>query len=254
MHDYIYKRKVRNRADLSAAGPLLERAVEHRRRDDFFSRLSPHLRFLRDHARRELRMLEQNGTLHRRELTVDDLLDDVMILAWERFVDRPRHLSLDLWLTNLLHETLERWIKQEPRPHVSLQADAREFLPDQAFREGEEEPWVELLGDEEHLRLEDLIPDAEGTEAWERLDADEQRDRLLSLIGELPPAQRQAFLLYALENYETAEIAMLQGRPESQVKADIKTARKALRERLLAGGLLKNGARPEDELRKATGP
>lgn len=47
---------------------------------------------------------------------------------------------------------------------------------------------------------------------------------------------------------------MLQGRPESQVKADIKTARKALRERLLAGGLLKNGARPEDDLRKATGP
>ena len=89
----------------------------------------------------------------------------------------------------------------------------------------EEEPWVESLGDEEtSQRLEDLIPDAEGTEAWERLDADEQRDRLLSLIGELPPAQRQAFLLDALENYETAEIAMLQGRPESQAKADIKTA------------------------------
>ena len=31
MHDYIYKRKARNRADLIAAGPLLERAVEHRR-------------------------------------------------------------------------------------------------------------------------------------------------------------------------------------------------------------------------------
>ena len=78
---------------------------------------------------------------------------------------------------------------------------------------------------EERLGLEDLIPDAEGTEAWERLDAEEQRDRLLSLIGELPPAQRQAFLLYALEGYDTAEIAMLQDRPESQVKADIETAR-----------------------------
>ena len=47
---------------------------------------------------------------------------------------------------------------------------------------------------------------------------------------------------------------MLQDRPESQVKADIEAARQTLRERLLAGGLLKNGARSADVERKATGP
>ena len=63
--DYIFKRKSRNRADLSAAGPQLQRHVEGGRREDFFRLLRPHLRFLRDYARRELRILELEGTLHR---------------------------------------------------------------------------------------------------------------------------------------------------------------------------------------------
>ena len=84
-HDYIFKRKARDRADLSAAGPLLKKDVEHGRRNDFFGLLRPHLRFLRDQAWRALRKLELDGTLHRGELTVGDLLDEVLVLAWERF-------------------------------------------------------------------------------------------------------------------------------------------------------------------------
>jgi RNA polymerase sigma factor (sigma-70 family) len=92
------------------------------------------------------------------------------------------------------------------------------------------------LGEEEAFTLEDLIPGSEWTDVLDQLEADEQRDRLLSLLGELPAAQRQAFLLHALQNYTTAEIAQLQDRPESEVKADIEAARQTLRERLLAAG------------------
>ena len=123
--------------------------------------LRPHLGFLRDYARREIRMLEQDGTLHRGELTVDDLLDQVMVLAYERFQDRPRQVPLDLWLTDLVQDALERWIKQEPRPHLSLEERADEVPPYEVPRE-DEEWWAELLGEEETLRLEDLIPDPEG--------------------------------------------------------------------------------------------
>jgi DNA-directed RNA polymerase specialized sigma24 family protein len=44
--------------------------------------------------------------------------------------------------------------------------------------------------------------------------------------------QRQAFLLHALEDYRVAEIAMLQDRPEKEVRADIEAARHTLQERL----------------------
>ena len=160
--DYVYKRKNRNRADLSAAGPQLQQHDEAGNRDDFFRMLRPHLGFLRDYARREIRMLEQDGTLHRGELTVDDLLDQVVILAYERFKDRPRKVSLDLWLTDLVEDALEQWIKQEPRPHVSLEERAEEFLPDEPPRDDEDPWWAELMGEEETLRLEDLIPDRRG--------------------------------------------------------------------------------------------
>ena len=123
--DYVFKRKNRNRADLGAAGPQLQQHKEAGNREDFFRMLRPHLGFLRDYARREIHMLEQDGTLHRGELTVDDLLDQVVILAYERFKDRPRKVSLDLWLTDLLDDALQQWIKQEPRPHVSLEDRAR---------------------------------------------------------------------------------------------------------------------------------
>jgi RNA polymerase sigma factor (sigma-70 family) len=241
-HDYLFKRKSRHRADLSAAGPLLQRDVEGGRREDFFRLLRPQIRFLSDHARRELRILEPEGLLHRREVTVADLLDEVVTRAWQQFADRPRNVPLDLWLTNLLHETLEQLVKQEPRPHVSLEEKSEQALPSEvppmeAKQEKlEKEWWDELSPFEQTVLLEDLVPDAEETEAWDELEGEEQRNQLLSLLGELPATQRQAFLLHALENYDTAEMAMLQDRPESQVKADIEAARQTLRDRLTAGG------------------
>jgi RNA polymerase sigma factor (sigma-70 family) len=183
--------------------------VEKGRREDFFERLRKHINFLRPYARRELRSLELGGLLHRSEVSVDDLLDD----------------------------TLEEWIKQEPRRHASLEERADKVSPTvDGPREDEDDWWAPLLGEEETLTLGDLIPDADATEAWEQLDAEEQTDRLLSLLRELPKPQRQAFLLHALENVSTAEIAMLQGRPEGEVKADIEAARRTLKERLLARG------------------
>jgi RNA polymerase sigma factor (sigma-70 family) len=233
--DFIYKRKSRNRADLSAAGPMLQRDAEKGRRDDFFWVLRGLLRVLRGYARRELRILESRGLLHRGEVTVDELLDEVATRAWEQFADRPRHMRLDVWLTDLLHDTLERWIKQEPRRHASLEEKAGETMPDEAGELDESEWWAELLGEEETFTLGDLIPDAGVTQAWDQLELEEQDDRLRSLLAELPPTQRQALLLHALEDYDTTEIAMLQGRPEDQVKADIEAARRTLRDRMLAG-------------------
>ena len=156
----------------TATGPTSARpgrdcksTAEAGNRDDFFRMLRPHLGFLRDYARREIRMLEQDGTLHRGELTVNDLLDQVVLLAYERFKDRPRKVSLDLWLTDLVDDALEQWIKQEPRPHVSLEDRAEKFLPAESPRDDDDPWWAELMDEEERLRLEDLIPDPRETDA-----------------------------------------------------------------------------------------
>ena len=188
---------------------------------------------LRDYARREIRILDRRGRCIRERWKWTTCWTRSWSWPGSGMPDRGQQgLTLDLWLTELIQEALEQWIKQEHRSHVSLEARADEVLPDEVPQEDEEDWWADLLGDEETLNLEDLIPGSDGTEIWDKLEAEEQQNRLLSLLAQLRATQRQAFLLHAGEGYTADEIAMLQDRPESDVKADIEAARKWLRDGL----------------------
>ena len=230
--DYLFKRKTRRHAELTAAQARLDQQVEAGRKDDFFQLLQSRLKLMRDHASRELKVLEQEGKLHRGEMTVDDVLDEVVTRAWSSFRERPQQLSLELWLTELLHQTLDDWISDEPRPHATLDEPATERRPDEAPQVDDQEWWTWLLGEDETETLEDVIPDREHVGDEDQAEKEDLKERVLSLLGELPAAHRQAFLLNALEDFDPAEIALLQERPVSEVQADIEAARRRLRERL----------------------
>jgi len=96
----------------------------------------------------------------------------------------------------------------------------------------EQEWWTWLLGGEETETLEDVIPDREHAGAEDQADEEDLKERVVSLLGELPTTRRQAFLLNALEDFDAAEIALLQDRRIDEVQADIEAARRTLRERL----------------------
>lgn len=231
--DYLYKRKFRLRTALSDAGRPLEQNATGGLQEQFLRMLRPQLGFLRDHARRELRILELNGILHRGEVTVTDLLDEVTIRAWQKWSDRPRRLPLDLWLIDLLHQTLEEWIKQEPREHSSLLDEIpKDLPPDEAPQVDDQEWWAWLLGYDDSEKLEDETPGSELPRPFDRAELENQAERVLTLIRKLPTAQRQAFLLNALEDYDPEEIALLQNRPVDQVRSDIEAARETLKAQL----------------------
>ncbi len=218
-HEHLYRRKSGRREMLSAAGPLLHRDAELGRSDAFFDLLRPLLGTLRDHARRELRIAELEGTLLEGQATTDDLIDEVLVRAWRRFKDRPRPLPLDLWLIGLLHEVLGEWSEGVAAEHGER--------PRQPESKEEEEWFATLFGAEEPPDWEDLLPAHEADPA-SRSEADEERAQVLTLLSRLPRAQRRAFALRVLEGYEPDEIAQIQGRPESDVLADIEAARRAL--------------------------
>ncbi len=233
--DYLYKRKNRAKRDLATVEPMLAQDRAQGRQHDFFRLLRPLLGFLTDHARRELRVLELEEVIHPGEVSVEDVLDEVLNLAWQNYGQRPKHVPLHLWLTELLHQVLDRLVKQEPRPHVSLEQEVLqqvEDLPVQELQVGEDQWWAALLGYTETLALEDLVPGCETTEQWDQLESQERREQLMRALQQLPARQRQALLLSVAEDYDLAEIAMLQNRSEEEVKQDIQQAQQKLRQLL----------------------
>jgi RNA polymerase sigma factor (sigma-70 family) len=226
--DYVYRRKNRRREELIAASPMLERDATQGRRQAFFDLLRPLFRTLHEHARRELRILELEDILPRGEATTADLVDEVLIRAWQQFATRPSQRPLDLWLIDLLHEVVDQW-RQQPPP-VAMAGESRQQA--EPSKEKEEEWWRELLEETEPLAMEELVPSSNGIEVWERLEIEEQRKWLLQLLTELPASRRQVFELHVLEGFDTAEIAMVQDRSEAEVKADLEAARRTLRSRL----------------------
>lgn len=233
--DSLFKRRVRARSEFTAVDPLLQRDVEIGDQEEFLTLLLPLLGHLRDHATRELRMLEINELLPLGQVTAADLLDEVKARAWLQFVGRPREMPLDLWLVNLLDETLDEKIKPELRMKKSLDQHADEVHSEDLLQVDDQEWWVWLLGEDETITLGDAMSSGEGTAAAEQLELRELKDRLHALLGVMPKAQRQAFVLHVLEAYELFEVAMLQDRPETEVQADIDDARNTLREQLSAG-------------------
>jgi RNA polymerase sigma factor (sigma-70 family) len=202
---------------------------------DFVKLLRPLLGYLGNHARRELRIREANGTLYPGQVIFADLLDEVVTRAWLQFADRPRWMALDLWLTKILDEILEERIHEDERVQRSLDEQTDSMRPQNLPQVDDQDWWVWLLGEDETVAGENKVASRESSWPEQFLEAEELMYRIHALLGGLPRTQRQAFVLNVLEAYNLSEIAMLQGRPEFDVQADIETARNQLQERLRGG-------------------
>ncbi len=231
----LAQRRARAEAELSAAEPVLKQSVVVGKQEDFIELLDPILSYLGDHARRELRMMEINGTLHPGKVTAADLLNEVRTRAWLQFPARPEGMPLDLWLMNQLHEVLDEWTTHEPRMQRTRHDGTDDVLQKDVPQVGDQEWWVWLLGEDETITGENAIIGRPRMSVETQLETEEQGDRVYALLGELPKLQRQAFELNTLDGYELFEIAMLQDRPTEEIKADIEAARKTLRQRLRTG-------------------
>jgi DNA-directed RNA polymerase specialized sigma24 family protein/ribosome-associated translation inhibitor RaiA len=231
--DYIFKRKVRPHNNISAAGPQTVRRPIPDDRARFMRLIRPLLPSLRDHIRRELNVLELENVVHRNELSVTELMDEVLARAWQHFAEYPRKQPIKNWLVDILHDTLEDLIKQEPRPHESMEEQVDETLPSEEPQVDEQEWWEWLVGYEDPLELGDYIARLKDAGIGERFDSADDLNHIFSLVSELlPPLQRQAFILNVLEEFDPFEIAIIQNRRESEVWDDIEMAKILLRRRL----------------------
>ncbi len=228
--EHILRKKSRRQLDLEEFTGRMKADVERKRRDAFISLLQPGLGFLASQARREIKVLETEGQIPKNSVTYQDIVADALLLAWERFSDRPMSMPLDAWLARLVHETLEREVRE-------ARGRAGEETPPSAAPapvEGEEEFDVETLVGEapppEPITWEDLFPDERMIEPLRKLDIDEERELILASLAGIPPRDRVAFSLRELEGYDDEEISLIQNRSVDEVRAAVESVRQRLRE------------------------
>jgi DNA-directed RNA polymerase specialized sigma24 family protein len=204
------------------ATPILDSFYRERRSGPFFSLLMPLVQSLARYVRRELSTRRLLGeTQH---LTVRDVLDEVLLQAWNEFARRPQNLGLDLWLIQLIDRVLEvggRTIAEE-----SLDEERPE--PSTDPQETRRDEWIDLPIDEETLELASLLPGAGGIESWDDLEVEAKQAHLDEIFGRLTRSQRQVVMLHAVEGYEIAVIADFQNRPQAEVDDDLAAARTIL--------------------------
>ncbi|HWJ15655.1 MAG TPA: sigma factor-like helix-turn-helix DNA-binding protein [Gemmatimonadaceae bacterium] len=220
------RRRLRQRDIAGATGFLV---LDHARGDDasFIDVFRPLLRHARDHAYRELAAAECVGAAELSAVTVSDVLDQALVRAWNRFGDRPRDRAIDEWLITLVEEVLDEYTGDA--------AVLSETEGDEAQRIARLAARHERLADSEPhwgapalLSLEVVLPDAEPSELLAGLGPDAEDRMLMNLLADVPPAQRRAFTLSALEGYSADEIARIQSRSPGAVHTDIRLVRDRL--------------------------
>lgn len=225
----------RRRQGLEGVLPILHRFRAAGRSENFFTFLQPLLRTFRSYVRRELAVLRTEGATSGEGVESSDVLDDVLLRAWERFDRRPKNGRFDLWLLKLINESLAR-VRDEV-PHESLE----ERVPDpdrEPLETVYQDTWIEQEDDPEGVELAEVLAGAESLSDWDRADTDGKQTGLARMLGDLSPSQRHAIVLSAAEGYEPAEIADIQDRSVDEVLADLAIARDELRRQYQRDGEL----------------
>lgn len=231
--EYLYRRK-RQRETLAEVVPLVDEQTIAEQKEAFFRLLQPFLGPVREHARQEIDILEIEQDLPRHEVTADDIVDDVVATAWEKFSERPTDRPLDVWLLDLLHQRLDEVVhNRESVLMGQVERDPREepLTPSEDMEE--EDFWLErLFGAQDVETLDELIPDEKAAEAWESLSDEGRRERIRSALASLPAAMRRALVLHIMQGYDLDEIAMVQDRSVDAVREDIEAGKRKLHELL----------------------
>jgi len=233
VHFVRRKRKKQISDDLLAAQSLLLWDEEADRKKSFFATLRPLLGFIERNARSELKIYELEGILNPGQLEPTDIVDEVVLLAWKKFAERPQNLPLEFWLTRLLKEALDgvEWESQ----FVSL--DQSFLLAEVDYSESPE--WFEeVLGYQEDYTLAELVPDSEESETWEQLDDIGRNLHIYTVLQKLPFYQRQAYLLNKVDEYSLEEISSIQDRSTEEVGTDVQKSLEAMQSYMIKTGMV----------------
>ena len=200
-------------------------------RDRFTARLRLVLQDLHSHVTRLIRFSQLAGDLQPNYLRPGEVVNDVVLRAYELFRSKPDEeispATLYQLAENIILDEINNFKEQEGNV-VSMEEKAprREHQWD-VNDLGEEV--LEFHQSEAALLYEDVMPDVHMPDPVRVLNDEEQMEGIFLGLSKESPFARSAFLLNRVEGFEAYEIAWIQNRSEDEVLKDIQTCEGSLK-------------------------
>ena len=202
----------------------LRKLASEGNREEFFREIIPLLKPLRSYIKRRLRGAGLTQRANIPVLSSVDMLDDVVLEAYEKFNRKPKRLTLEQWLYRLANEELDRYVskgrpteKRRKNLETLTQTELRtlEQMPITADADGE--VWFpEELDDSEYQAVEFLPPAFDDTPE-QQLERREQIVEIIRTLAKLSERERTVFELYVVEGFSKGAVARISGVPTDQV-------------------------------------
>ena len=191
---------------------------------DLETAINNNLGKLENYIRRELYFQVVQRNLSPGLIEVAALVDEVFLEVSARAAEHPHDLSLEQWMFQLAHEKLRERLN-DLQSH-SEDSSIEETTPVDSRWEDETSNFFQP---DESLRLEDLLVDKGSTNPEELMEGEEAEELVHKLVAQLSDTIRESFVLFAIEGFGADEVAMITGKPSSQILQDVENARRALR-------------------------
>ncbi len=194
--------------------------------DDVRSYVNVNLSRLERFVEREIYFREASDMFAIDSISKEEVIDETIAAALGDGQEKPERLALEPWLYRLAMRALDELSRPEGTNGgaVRLEESARK----QNVR-ASDEPELQFHQPDETITEETIIADGRVATPEQIVGSDEIMRLIASVLHDLNPAHREAFILHAIEGFGVDEISAITGVPSGQVLVSISAARDHLR-------------------------
>jgi RNA polymerase sigma factor (sigma-70 family) len=198
-------------------------AAEHNK-EEFFRQIIPFLRPIQDYLKRRLRIAYQDLQIRTPLATSGDLLDEVILEAYENYDRKPPDLSLEQWLYQITNKKVDAYIarqssteKRRRSLETLTQTELRTLEEMPISADADAEPWLPEDLDDSEIQALDFNPPADTDTPEAELERKERLQIILRALARLPAEDLLVFDLFAIEGLPKESVARIANVPADQV-------------------------------------
>jgi RNA polymerase sigma factor (sigma-70 family) len=183
---------------------------------------------LRKFVASELQLRSANGQIRPGQITVDEVIAEVMVAALSHENGNANLLPEENYFQRLALRAI-RQLMNDNADVAEVSLDAPAGMPNVT---GSDENVLQYHQPDDRVNGENLIPDSGSRTPEEIFASEEMSAQLDSALHHVGARDREAFILFTLEGFTIEEIARLSDRPHDDIRQSIHHARERIQKTL----------------------